>query len=206
MTIITITDHADQAKARLPRHLDGATKLLVLLDIAGARYQELETELIKLLDERYLSVAVGVQLDGLGQILNLPREVGQTDTDYRQALIGETGQLALSGQIEALLDPFIRVTGAVTVTASEFYPAGMLLIAHNDADAEDPIIDQSIIDAMDKVKAGGVVLDLRYAPEDIVFTLAQDSETDVNNNGPQDIDKGFGDEVLTDGGGLARAI
>lgn len=206
MSIEQITDHADQAKDRLPRHLDAATNFLALLDIVGARTQELETQNFKLLDERHLSVAVGVQLDGLGQILNLPREVGQNDADYRAELVAATGVLAQSGQIEVLIDTFLRLSLALFLTVDEIYPARMQMVAHYDADTVDPAIDQAILDAMDRIKAGGVGLDLLYAEETTFFSFADVSEVDASDNGPSSADNGFGDEALSEGGGLARLI
>jgi len=201
-----ITDHAQQAKNRLPRHLDGATQFNALIDILGSRIQGLETELFNLLDERFLTVAVGVQLDGLGQILDLDREVGQSDAAYRQALIGVTGQLSLSGQIEPLITVFDNLTSAAFIFISEFYPAGVLMVAHYDADAEDPVIDVGIVEAMAAAKAAGVELDLRYAEQTTYLELADISEIDGSGNGPSSADHGLGDETLTEGGGLARKL
>lgn len=206
MPIDQITDHQDRAKARLPGFMQGAINIEDFLDAIVAESQNLETVFFQLLDERHLSVAVGAQLDGIGEILAVDREVGQSDADYRTALIDRNEQLAKGGEIETLLEIFIEVSSAVFVTAAEYYPAGMLLIAHLDADTEDSIIDQNILSTMNDAKAGGVELDLRFAPETEVFSMAQESETDGNNDGPQDADEGFGDEALPDGGGLARAI
>lgn len=206
MAIEQITDHAEQAKERLPDQFSGATNLLALLDDIGARYQDIETQFFKLLDERHLSVAVGVQLDGLGQILDLERELGQNDTDYRAALVGRSGELSKSGEIENLIFPFLTLTGAALVFSSDYYPAGVLLVAHNDADAESAAIDTNIIENMNKVKAGGVDLTLLFAEETTFLELSDESETDINNNGPTSADNGLGDEALTEGGGLARVI
>lgn len=206
MTIEQITDHAEKAKERLPRFLDGAVNFNALVDIIGGRTQDLETQLFNLLDKRNLTDAAGVQLDGLGQILNLEREIGQSDESYRQALIGATGQLALSGQIESLINVFNALTGAVSSDVVEFYPASVLLTAFYDGDVVDPVVDQSIIEAMNKVKAAGVNLDLRFAEEISFFRLSDAADADVNGDSPLDPLHGFGDEVLTEGGGLSRLI
>lgn len=206
MTIEKITDHAQRLKNRLPRFLDGSSNLNALLDIAGGRFQELETQLFKLLDERHLSVAVGAQLDGLGEILDLPRKVGQTDPSYRQDLIGQAGQLSLSGEVESLIASFLDLSLATFLTVFEYYPAAILLVGHYDADPVDPNIDQSIVEAMARVRAAGVELDLRYAEETTYFWFSDAADVDGNGNAPLDTNHGFGDEVLTGGGGLARLI
>jgi len=46
-------------------------------------YEELNTSGLQLLNERYLDIAVGAQLDGIGEIVGLPRPEGETDTLYR---------------------------------------------------------------------------------------------------------------------------
>lgn len=206
MTIKQITDHAEKAKDRLPRFLNAATNFNALIDIAGSRTQDLETELFNLLDQRYLSVAVGAQLDGLGQILNHERTVGQSDSDYRAELIAETGKLALSGQIEPLISLFNTLSSAVDSDLVEFYPASVLLTAYYDADSEDPILDENIVKAMNEVKAAGVNLDLRFVEETEYLELSDISEIDGSGNGPIDALHGLGDEALGEGGGLSRLI
>lgn len=205
MTIDQITDHAQAIKDRIPSHLDGAVNLQKLFDIIGPRFQELETQLFNLLNNRHLTVAAGVQLDGIGQILDLVRLVGQSDIDYRAALIARSGELAKSGEMESLIGAFYNFTNATHVDASEYYPAGVLLVASNDADPESVVIDQAVIDNMELVKAAGVELTMQVA-EINAFTLSDASEADANNNGPTDADHGLGDEILTEGGSLSRAI
>ena len=206
MTIEQITDHAEKAKERLPRFLDDATNFNALIEIAGARTQDLETELFNLLDQRYLTIAVGAQLDGIGQILNHEREIGQSDSDYRLELIAETGKLALSGQIESLILLFRSLTSAVDSDLVEFYPASVSLTAFYDADSEDPILDGNIVAAMNEVKAAGVHLDLRFVEETEYFEFSDISEIDGSGNGPIDAIHGLGDEALAEGGGLSRLI
>jgi len=182
------------------------TQFVDLIDIFSARTQELEDQLIKLLDERAISNSAGAQLDGIGVILNTPREVGETDNAYRNRLTGVTGQLALSGEIETLITVYLALTQAASVEAIEYYPAGVMLTAVYDGDIQNPDLDQSIISAMNETKAAGVELDLRFVEEGTFLELADESETDANGNGPIDPNQGLGDEVLTEGGGLARAI
>ena len=206
MTIKQIIDHTEKAKARLPRFLDGATNFNALIDILGSRTQDLETELFNLLDQRYLSVAAGAQLDGIGQILNLDREIGLSDSDYRLELISETGKLALSGQIEPLILLFNTLTLATDSELVEFYPASVLLTAFYDADSQDPSLDANIVEAMNKVKAAGIHLDLRFVEEVEYLEFSDVSEIDGSGNGPIDAIHGLGDEVLLEGGGLSRLI
>lgn len=206
MTIEQITDHAELAKERLPDQFSRATNLNNFFNVAGARTQELEDQLFNILDQRHLTIATGVQLDGIGQILDLEREVGETDIAYRGRLIARTGELAKSGEMENLIVPFKNLTGASSVWVSEYYPAGVQLVAFYDGDTVSAELDAVIVASMNIVKAAGINLTLQYAEETTYFELADESETDVNNNGPTSADHGFGDEALTEGGGLARVI
>ena len=179
MTIEEITDHAEQAKERLPSQFNDAVNFRGFFDIAGARFQELETQLFNILDQRHLSVAVGVQLDGIGQILDLERELGESDASYRASLIGRTGELAKSGEMENIITSFLTLTGAVSVEATDFYPAAVNIVALLDADVEDSDIDQAIVDNMNLVKAAGVNLIMTFSPLNwaikvILFCIAFD--------------------------------
>lgn len=206
MAIEQIIDHFEKAKDRIPGFMRGAVNYESLLESFSSEIQELETVFFQLLDERHLSVAVGAQLDGIGQILDLERTVGETDSNYRARLVARSGELAKGGEIETLIDAYLRLTEATFLVVKQTYPARVEMTAHYDGDPEDPAADQSTVDAMNNVKAGGVELDLRYAPETTYFWFSDASEVDGSDNGPQSADHGLGDDVLTEGGGLARKL
>ncbi len=130
MTIKEILDHKEKAKARLPGFMQGATNLEAFLDAAVAESQNLETMLFQLLDERHLTVAVGAQLDGIGDILDLVRIVGETDSNYRTRLTSRTGELSRGGEIETLIAIFIQLTGLTPPDELQFqevYPAAAIM-------------------------------------------------------------------------------
>lgn len=203
MPIDKIADHAERIKSRYPSQFDDAVNLNLLIDIIGGRTQELETQLFKILDERHLTVAAGVQLDGIGQILDLDREFGETDLSYRTRLASRTGELSKSGELENVISVFKIFVGASSVWAAEFFPAGIQMNAFV---AVDPTDTASIIETMNAVKAQGVKLILTYSPSGDFFELSDESEADINNDGPIDALHGLGDEVLTEGGGLSAYI
>ena len=62
------------------------TNLQKLIKILSVPAQELQYLNEQLLTERWLNIAVGVQLDELGIILGLPRNPGESDNDYRERL------------------------------------------------------------------------------------------------------------------------
>lgn len=121
MTYEKITDHADQAVARLPGYQQSATNYLKLLNALNTEVQALEDVLWQLSEERHLSVAVGTQLDNLGTILNVPRQ-GLDDDNYRIVIAGAAAALGQSGEAEALIAAYGRVwLGIATVTANSIH-------------------------------------------------------------------------------------
>lgn len=208
MAIIQILDHQNRAKARLPGFMQGAVNIEAFLDAINAETQFLETTLFQLLDERHLTVAVGTQLDGIGQILDLDRIVGQSDASYRNSLIARTGELAKGGEIETLITvmtDLITLTSPDSLVIQEPYPATLSITHITDTDAQDPIEDAELVAAMGGVRASGVQLFLIRAGLTNSFEFSDESEV-VSGNGPIDSDRGFGDEALSGGGGLSRRI
>jgi hypothetical protein len=208
MAITEITDHQERAKARLPGFMLGATNIEAFIDAIAAEAQVLESVFFQLLDERHLTVAVGTQLDGLGQILDLDRVVGQTDTSYRISLIARAGELAKGGEMETLITAMINVLTLVAPDAlfiHEAYPATVLIEHVTDTDPQDAGDDASLIATMNAIRAGGVQLHIMRTGLTGGFEFSDESEV-VGGDGPLDVNKGWGDELLTDGGQLGRVI
>src|SRR5688572_28574549 len=66
------------------------TNLQKLVAVFSNSYQKIHKTLDDLKHKRNLDTAEGVQLDGLGQILGLPRQSGESDEDYRERLKFQT--------------------------------------------------------------------------------------------------------------------
>jgi hypothetical protein len=67
--------------------LDGElTNLQKVIQAICALAQEVEDVNWELKTERWLSIAVGQQLDEIGVILGLPRDINESDEDYRERL------------------------------------------------------------------------------------------------------------------------
>ena len=208
MVITKITDHQGRAKNRLPGFMLGASNIEAFIDAISAEAQVLESVFFQLLDERHLTVAVGTQLDGLGQILDLDRVVGQTDASYRIALIARAGELAKGGEIETLITAMVNITSLVSpesLFVHEAYPATVLIEHITDVDAEDAAVDADLIATMNAIRAGGVQLHIMRTGISNSFEFSDESEV-VGGDGPLDADHGFGDETLPDGGGLGRRL
>jgi hypothetical protein len=207
MSLDTIAevDHLDSMRGRWPVHIAGAPNLDALISAVASQYQDIETAMIGLLTLRSLDTASGAQLDGLGQIVDLVRVSGQTDADYRFALLTQMIVLSKSGDVESIIQAYLRVMGAATAEYSEVYPATVQIAAIPSVDVTDSAVAAFISATMQRVKAAGVNLILTTTGG---FTLAQTSEVDGSGNGPSDSEHGFGSNTggQNDGGGLARAF
>lgn len=124
-----ITNHEERAKTLLLSQYKETPNLDNMIDIFASKIQELEETLFDLLENRALSTSVGVQLDGLGDILGEER-LSRSDTDYRAALAIRIKINISSGAPETLIEVYAALTDASTVSYSEFYPAGVQL--HSD--------------------------------------------------------------------------
>lgn len=204
MSIDKITDHAALALGRLPNRFALASQFRDLIELVGDRHQEIEDMLVNLLEKRSLSNAVGQQLDRAGQILNVGREIGESDSAYRSRLFSATAQLEKSGEVESIIEVFNFLYSPVSTVYDEIYPAAFVLTAHLATDAEDPETDQYNYVAIQSIKAGGVDFYITIAPDSNYLYLSDVSEVDINGDGPIDADSGLGDESLLEGGMLSR--
>ena len=98
---------------------DGYSNLQKLIKAFAESYQEADDANQQLLSERSLETAFGVQLDGLGEILGLPREDGESDDDYRERLIFQSFINNASGTPEDVMRVLKFLTNATQVGYNE---------------------------------------------------------------------------------------
>lgn len=90
--MVQITNHFERALSLLASQFrdqkpDGTlTNFQKLIKVLCTGAQVLENAKWQLKTERWLSTAIGAQLDEIGEILGLPRELGESDEDYRERL------------------------------------------------------------------------------------------------------------------------
>jgi hypothetical protein len=204
MPTVNITDHSDRVIARLPGYQEEATNWGKLLRALSSEVQAVEDALNQLENERYLSVAIGQQLDDIGTILNLARE-GRSDAGYRSALQGQASALAGSGEGDLLLDGFLFLTAANSVTIIEYPFATAELAAHVDLDDFTAAEDTAILAAMRQIKAAGVQLVLLVvedvAAEGLAFIWGDSADADASGDLTADADHGWGDSADANGNG-----
>jgi len=149
-------EHVEAMRARLPHHMSSTVNLDAILAASADGFQQLETALLDLQLLRTIDTATGIQLDGIGQIINVPRLGGQTDDSYRFALKTVTIILTKSGEPEAVIEAYLLVMGAAEAEYLEIYPAAFQLSALPTVDINDPDTSAFITATMNAVKAAGV--------------------------------------------------
>lgn len=104
--ITQVENHVELGLARLIEQYKESANFKALLTIYIQRYQALEDAIWQVITLRYIDTAFGVQLDGLGAIVNEPRG-GLDDTSYLVVIKAKILILKSSGtgnQIQKILN------------------------------------------------------------------------------------------------------
>lgn len=101
-----------------------AQKLIDIIEEMLLEGQEAYDSMLELGNDRFISTAIGVQLDGCGEIVNETRS-GRDDDDYRDALYAKVKINIGSGEPESIIDALSFVTSAALIRLIERYPAGI---------------------------------------------------------------------------------
>lgn len=192
MTLTQTTTHVAEAKDRLVQQFKGKTKLEALLTAYVNQIQDLEDVFFQLLEERVIDTAVGVQLDGLGDIVGEERK-GKNDTSYRTWIRGRIRANRSSGTPEDMLEIADLITDANALAIEEYYPAGFNLIIFDDL--LENIDDVEAI--LDDASPAGVRAHVEYrlSAEAVIFRFAAaDTITSSSTQGFAD------DSPVTTGG------
>lgn len=192
--IVKIETHADDAEGRLPEQYKGLPKMVALTRIFGDQAQELEDAFYDILTKGSLSLAFGVLLDQIGDIVDQPRN-GLDDASYKVRLIAKIGQNVSNGTAEELVFIYQTLMQADRVYYNPLYPASASLTAIG----VDPVgTADEIRAALDLSHVGGVSLDYLASVDAISFSFFGDPDP----NG-----EGFGDSTdAAVGGTLATLI
>lgn len=158
-----INDHAlRMADLLVEQFRKKATNLIATCHIGGNRGQDIENTMSDLLEFRDVTDAIGVQLDGLGEIVGEER-LGRSDEEYRQAIITRIFINSNAGTPEALISACRLLTEAERVRYREYYPGVAWL--HTDGIKG---FDQDIVAALDAIAPAGVRVGLTRL--DFTFT------------------------------------
>lgn len=172
MTLDYISDHVDQAKARQVVRWKGQPNEDKIIKIRVARLQILEDILNQMLDERAISNASGVQLDGLGEFYGDQGErSNRTDAEYKAHLQTLPARLRQAGQHEVLVQALKNLTSANYIETDYFWPRAMALYAVLD-DITIVTNETEINDSMQAIRAQGVRLDIGLKPQTGAFLFS----------------------------------
>ena len=158
MALSQVTNHIEEMLLQRLEEFKKKVRFTAILEIFGQQIQELETVAFQVLEETNdIDIAVGAQLDGIGDIVGEDR-AGRTDTDYRLAIRARIQLNSSRGTIEDLISLVAAVLAGATSQVIEYFPAGFaLLVTSAVPSGIDPAIAGNVIR---EGRAGGVRGDL----------------------------------------------
>lgn len=165
LTVEQITNHIEQALARLAGKLTGQERMEALVTVLVTEIQTLETTFFQLMNQRSLTddftgeSAIGAQLDGIGTIIGLSRYTSQTDDSYRLDLKAWVRFLLSQGEGNTLAFVLKALTDSTDVHLTEHFPASVILSFDGTV-----LNSDNLSSIMNQCAAGGVRVDLVQAP------------------------------------------
>lgn len=169
MTISQITDHFEKGLKRLLEQYKNKPNIKALIEIYSIQIQEIENEIIQMRVNRFITNAVGKQLDNFGEIVGQPR-LGFSDEFYRVLLYAKIGQNISQGLPEQIIALFKLFTNGSTVQYMNLNGAEIALATDGTIE---PTILNFVFDQMQRSVAAGVRLtDMIFFDSDEAFSFA----------------------------------
>ena len=183
--MVDIPNYFERAVALLAsqfqiKNPDGSlTNLQKVVQALTAQAQVINTQEQLLATMRYLNTAQGVQLDGLGQILGLPRIAGQSDASYRQDLQFQIFVNQSNGRPEDVIQILKFLTDATTIWYTELYPASYQMATNGLAGLDAVLVPgtnpSDLVAEIQKVSPAGVSFAALTATYNVVpFVFSSD--------------------------------
>jgi len=181
----------------LPEFLKSSTNLKNLILSIVPEVQEAYDAMKDVYITINIFTATGLQLDNIfGEILDLEREPGQTDTQYRADILAEASKKVRSGEISVVKSIFRSLMGATSVSLIEYQPAAFKLeavVLAIPSASELLAIRSTMIEA----KQGGNNMDLSaYMDPYFSLTSADNQLNDPNGLSSDSFDGGYLGEAL----------
>ncbi len=188
------TAHVSQGLGRLLTQFQGQPNFEGQLRSFLNQVQEIENMLYSLIVERYLTTAVGAQLDGIGRVVNQLR-LGLDDADYLVALQGRIVANRANSRVEDIYFMFSVLLPGFTFELVEGIEASFTFIINEALTGSDPSLSV-LSDQLQLAKGAGIRANLMAGgfPASNRFTFASGSTPVV------DADRGFSDVAMTTGG------
>ena len=130
----TIVPYKEEFKKYIPEQYKNSEKLLALVNSCMAQFDNLETAFFEILQSLNLADAIGPALDYLGAIVGVKRNPGESDTHYRERIVGGINLMNLPGP-EALRMVIKFLTGVDSVGLFPNWPAEMYYVLDGGTDA-----------------------------------------------------------------------
>lgn len=140
--------------------------------------QNVEDVLEQLRSQRNIYDAVGEQLDGIGEILGLPRKDGESDSDYRERLQFQIFINSGTGTPEEVIAILAFLTNGTEIGYIEYYPAAYQMSTNGTTFPDPP---EELVDALNQASPAGV----QYVPitatygVEVPFVFGLDSEIEL---------------------------
>lgn len=154
MAFTQITDHVARAKARLIQQYKQKVRVEGLVEALTQEVQNLEDTAVQLNELRALDTATGAQLDGIGSLVGVDREPGQSDADYRMRIKAQIGINLSQGEPERLIETFQVLVAAEIVLLQELYPGEVALSSEATFATQEEVDD--ILAILESIAPAGV--------------------------------------------------
>lgn len=203
MAITQIETHVTDSLERLLTQYRNAPNLTAILRILSDRVQQFEDMAFPVIDGRSLANAVGRQLDGIGEIVGLPRGT-LNDAQYALLLRGAIAQNTSDSTQETLLtiieSCFIADDASIHSPYSPGY-ARVAAPANIGVEVSTPGIDPSLYDLVLRILRNSIA-----AGVSLSYALTYDKDSAFTLDGPR-TGLGLGDvNDAAAGGKLANLI
>lgn len=191
MTLDPITNNVSASQDRMVVQWKNKENEDKILKIRANRIQILEDTLNQIINERAISTASGLQLDGLGENYGDQGDrENRNDEQYKAFLQVLPAKLRQAGQHEVLIQALKNLTSAIRIEHEYFYPRALALYAVLD-DVDSLTNEDEINNEMQAIRAQGVRLDIGLMASSESFVFAD------NTNGDVPLNSGFA--TLSDG-------
>lgn len=171
----------DRGAQLLPDFLKNSDNVKNIINAIMPEIQELHDAQKDVFSIINIFEATGSQLDNIfGQILDLERNVGQSDDSYREDLLAQTSKFARSGEISVMKSIFMNLIGASTVSLFEYQAASFKMTAvaaSIPTDSELASIRATLVDA----KQGGNGMTLAVTDSETPFLLGDFDSQQLND-------------------------
>ncbi len=177
----------DRGAQLLPEFLKNSENVKKIINAIMPEIQELHDAQKDVFSTVNILESTGSQLDDIfGNILDLDREPGQSDDEYRALLLAAAPKLSQGGEIIVVKNMFKSLTSASKITLIEYQPAMFMMTA--EVDDLSSVNIAFLHEQLQQIRAAGVRMELALALSGQAFTLKEIGGDDDPLLGLSDLD------------------